>query len=256
MLAKGPNQQLRGLRSLGYLAMHEGRFVAAADDLQQAVVIAHAQMLPLSEARTRLVHSLALEALGRAAEGRVERDSTFAVARTKYLPPTMLTWLGTAAARAGELPRARSLLDSVRRRGDPKSDDDRGAAEVLAAEIASIVGRHDEAAGRLATAYSLDSSSFVLDAEARAAARRGDLREAERLYAALAARQDFGWEGELPRLLAPAERARVLERLGDAAGARASWERLVERWPAGDAALLPLAEARRRLGMTTPVPRR
>jgi len=245
MLVGTPNQRLRGFRSLAYLALYAGHFTAAADDLTTAVAIARGQNAALSEARTRLLRALTLEQLSRRGEARVEHDSAWAIFRAHYLEPTMLSWLGTAAARDGQLARARELLDSLRRRADARSDPDRVALELLTAELAGAEGRADEAVAHAGSAYALDSSSFALDAVAHAAERRGDLRAATRAYDLLATRSDFGWEGQLPRLLAPYGYARAAARLGDTTAARRSYGRLAAQWPDGDAALGILTEARR-----------
>ena len=249
MLALQPGEQARGYRALSYLDTYHGRYTAAAQELAEAILIDRVLGYSLSEARDRLRRALVVETLGDVAGARAEMDVVWSIFRHSYLEPTMLAWIGKAEARAGNLPRAKELLDSLHARSNTESTADRAAENLLAGEIATAEGSFDEAQPRIALALKLDSSRYVLESAAHLAERSGNLVDAVQLYTSLASGIEFGWEGQRGWELAPYRLGLLEERLGDSDAAQRAFREMIERWSDGDPGIPILTDARRRAGM-------
>lgn len=250
MLALQPGEQARGYRALSYLDSYHGQYTVAAQELAEAILIDRVLGYKLSEARDRLRRSLVVRTLGDEAGARAELDEVWKIFHSAYLEPTMLLWIGKAEARAGNLPRAKELLDSLRARANAESKSDRAAGHLLQGEIALAEGRYADAQPNIAQALELDSTSYVLESAAYAAAQGGNLVEAVQFYTQLASGIEFGWEGQRGWELAPYQLGLVEERLGDSDAAQRAFRQMAERWPDGDPGIAILSDARRRAGIT------
>jgi len=250
MLALQPGEQARGYRALSYLDTYYGHYTAAAQEMSEAILIDRALGYKLSEARDRLRRSLVVGTLGDDAGARAELDEVWKIFHSSYLEPTMLLWIGKAEARAGNLPRARELLDSLRARANAESKGDRAAENLLQGEIAIAEGRFADAQPYIAQALKLDSTRYVMESAAYVAERSGNFVEAVQRYTALGRGIEFGWEGQRGWELAPYQLGLVEERLGDSDAAQKAFREMAERWPDGDPGIAMLADARRRAGIT------
>jgi DNA-binding SARP family transcriptional activator/Tfp pilus assembly protein PilF len=247
MLAGNQSQQSRGHRSLAYLDIQEGRFANASAHLSEAIAAHQAARQRLSEARMRLLRSQLLAARGLDGEASAEREEVWRIVSSAYLEPTMLLWIGADAARRGEVARARVLLDSIEARSNAENKGDRTARELLAGALAGSAGRADEAAARFSVALKLDSSAYVRSEAAEWLERLGRREEALRLFTVVDEKEEFGWEGHLPALMATYRMGRLRESSGDSAGAQVAYEKFAARWARGDADIVALAEARGKL---------
>jgi DNA-binding SARP family transcriptional activator len=250
MLTLQPGEQARGYRALSYLDTYHGHYTAAAQELAEAILIDRVLGYQLSEARDRLRRSLVVATLGDEAGAGAELDEVWKIFHSAYLEPTMLLWIGKAEARAGNLPRAKELLDSLRARANAESKSDRAAENLLQGEIAIAEGRFADAQPHIALALKLDSTRYVLESAAHGAEQSGNLVEAAQLYTALGSGVEFGWEGQRGWELAPYRLGLVEERLGDSDAAQKAFREMAERWADGDAGIPVLADARRRAGIT------
>jgi tetratricopeptide (TPR) repeat protein len=250
MLALQPGEQARGYRALSYLDTYHGHYTAAAQELAEAILIDRVLGYTLSEARDRLRRSMVVGTLGDEAGARAELDEVWKIFRSAYLEPTMLAWIGKAEARAGNLPRAKELLDSLTARANAGSRTDRAAENLLQGEIAIAEGRFADAQPHIATALKLDSTRYVLESAAYGAERSGNLVEAAQLYTTLGSGVEFGWEGQRGWELAPYRLGLVEERLGDSDAAQKAFRAMATRWPDGDVGIPMLIDARRRAGIT------
>jgi len=250
MLALQPAEQARGYRALSYLDTYHGHYTAAAQELAEAILIDRALGYKLSEARDRLRRALVVETLGDVAGAGAELDEVWKIFHSAYLEPTMLLWIGKAEARAGNLPRAKELLDSLRARVNAGSRADRAAENLLQGEIAIAEDRFTDAQSHVALALKLDSTSYVLESAAYGAERSGNLVEAAQLYTALGSAMEFGWEGQRGWELAPYRLGLVEERLGDSDAAQKAFRAMAVRWPDGDPGIPILADVRRRTGVS------
>lgn len=250
MLTLQPGEQARGQRALSYLATYRGHYTAAAQMLAEAILIDRVLGYKLSEARDRLRRAQVVATLGDSAGARAELDEIWKIFHSAYLEPTMLAWIGKVEARAGNLPRARELLDSLRARSNANSKSDRAMENLLAGEIATAEGRFAEAHPAIALALKLDSTRYTLESAAHLADRSGNPVEAVQLYTMLSRGIEFGWEGQPAWELAPYYLGLARERLGDSDAAQKAFREMAERWSDGDPGLPVLADARRRAGIS------
>jgi len=261
MLSGDVDQQARGHRSLGLLAMAQGRYAEAIERFRDAILRSQAPHRELTEARNRLFLASVEQEKGWRDSASSEILAAHALFRRAYFEPKFLLYLGKALARDGQLVLAAEVLDSLRRRVRADNPDDRMSVQLLSGELALARGRTDSAVQLMRLAAATDSSSFTLESLANAVARGGDLTGAARLYESLVASPDhwYGWEAEQYALAAPSNAGALYERAGDVAHARAAYERVLSRWPQGDTDLVTmratrdaLARLRRNSGSLTP----
>ena len=248
MLAGSVDERSRGLRSMALFDMAGGRFTEAVTGLRAAIVQTRVHNSPISEYRNRLFLAVALQHLGRANGARAQLDTAYAIFGRVYLEPWLLAYGGRLFVRGGNLPRARELRDSLAARMSSGSVNDLSAREVLDAEIARAEGRPEEAARILEiTAGRPSSSTYVLESLAEALADKGDLDAATLRFRELAEQRSLGWEGQEGWLLAHFRLGVLAEARGDTAAAVQFYNKFLDRWKDGDAGLVEVIEARRRV---------
>jgi tetratricopeptide (TPR) repeat protein len=167
---------------------------------------------------------------------------------------------GIAWAREGSVTDARTLLEAFEHRYNPKVPFERQWHAALSGEIALAAGDLDAAASAFAESVPvkkywaammpyapsvLINSPLWTDGGARVARARGDWAGAIGIYRGLNAMSPSRKWASLfePRYVL--ETARLLEKTGDKAGARAEYERFLDYWKQADSNLPELAEARR-----------
>ncbi|HEY2855928.1 MAG TPA: BTAD domain-containing putative transcriptional regulator [Gemmatimonadaceae bacterium] len=261
MLTGDVDQQARGHRSLGLLAMVQGRYAEAIDRFRDAVLRSQAPQRELTEARNRLFLASVEQEKGWHDSASAEIRAAHALFRRAYFEPKFLLYLGKALARDGQVGLASEVLDSLRRRARVDNPDDRISVQLLTGELALARGRTDSAVQIIRVAAANDSSSYTIESLANAVARSGKLSDAARLYEVLVANPEhwYGWEAEQYALAAPLNAGMLYERSGDAPHARAAYERVLSRWGQGDTDLVTihatrdaLARLRRSSGTLTP----
>ncbi|MEP6491900.1 MAG: BTAD domain-containing putative transcriptional regulator [bacterium] len=247
-LAAAPDapRRARALRSMAFLSAHTGGYADASTDLIQAIELNRTGAPGTSEVRNRLLLATILDARGRAREAAAQLDSADAVAARIDAEPTLLYWLGKAIARGGDVSRASRVLARLEAKVHPTSATDRVAVEALRGEVLIAGRKNTEGIEHLKLAFAVDSGRIVLESMAYGSAMAGDLERAAVLYARLGQGTDFGWEGQHYWRLAPYWLARVQERAGNAAFARAAYEQFISNWRP-DADLHAVVDARERL---------
>ncbi len=162
----------------------------------------------------------------------------------------------------GRLPAARERLEAIRKTANMQRRTDTWAARALEAEIALAGGDLAAAEAAFTTSeppikmeFSLsalpptivNNNSPSRDGLARVRKARGDLRGAIEIYRRLLTPDiSSKWTAVLePRYVL--ELARLLQQSGDAAAARAEYQRFLDLWKHADPDLPEVAEARRRV---------
>ncbi len=168
---------------------------------------------------------------------------------------------GILEARAGRLDRTRQRLDEVRKVFNPQFQGENWFVRSLEGELALASGDPAAAEAAFAAADPKIKMDFLMaqfapsllannwpsrDGLARVKTARGDLRGAIEAYRVLLTPDlSSKWTAVLqPRYVL--ERARLLERAGDTAGAKAEYQHFLELWKHADPSLPELAEARRK----------
>ena len=248
MLGGEPSQRGRGRRSLALLAMLRGRYDSAAGHLREGVLLMRSGRSPTGEMRNRLYLATAYDRAGKGDAARAQLDSAFALSRREYLEPTFLALLGQAFARSGDLARATAVLDTVAARVNVDSRTDRAMLELLRGEVALARGNATEAVGHLELGYSVDTSSYLLEALANALAEKRDLEGAATRFRALVEREDRGYEAQEFWVMAHYQLGRLYEAKGDLAEAARWYQRLLEIWKEADPGLPLLRDVQERVG--------
>jgi DNA-binding SARP family transcriptional activator/Tfp pilus assembly protein PilF len=250
MLVGDADQQARGNRSLGLLAMVQGHYAEAIERFRQATLLSQTPDRELTEARNRLFLASAEQEKGWRDSASVQIRAAYGLFRKAYFEPLFLVYLGKALVRDGQLPLAVEVLDTLRRRVRADNPRDRSNLQLLTGEVALAQGHPDSAVRVFRLAYAADSSEYIEESLARATAQNGDLHEAARLYESLAAATGgwYGYEAEPYGLVAPVSAAETYERIGDQARVRSLYERFLYQWPTADTDLVSTRKARDGLG--------
>src|SRR5262249_7701761 len=138
--------------------------VDAVEHFRRAVNASLGPGRALTLARNRAFLAAALQGRGSAAardSARIELQSAHAAVRTAYFEPDFLMILGKALARDGQVPAAREVLDTLRRRAQPRNAHDQRDVGVVAAELAVATGHADSAVRVLGPVFAVDSSAQV-----------------------------------------------------------------------------------------------
>jgi tetratricopeptide (TPR) repeat protein len=246
MLLGNADQQARGDRSLGLLAMVEGHYSEAIERFRQATMLSQIGGHELTEARNRLFLASAQQEKGWRDSASAQLRLAHGLFRKAYFEPTFLMYLGKALVRDGQLPLALEVLDSLRRRARADNPNDRANLQVLTAEVALTQGHADSAVRLLSVARATDSSALVKESLANAMARAGEVVPAAQLYGELTSLLEswYGWEGEQPALTGSLMAGALYERAHDLPRARLAYERVLTRWLQGDTDLVTMRASR------------
>jgi tetratricopeptide (TPR) repeat protein len=200
--------RMLGLRSLGWLALLQGRLSQAIGDFQQAIDAAQQMNNPLGEGRNRMLLDGAYRTANRTADANAEISRVLVLAKSPLFEPSMLAVLMFSCQ---QLDRARDV-------------------ESVAALLHERV-KPDNHADRVAEAF-------------QALGNRDSVRVA---LIALADTDEFGSQGQDEWLRAPLLLGDVLLALGDSAGAIKRYQEITSRWRDATSDTPDLATARARL---------
>jgi DNA-binding SARP family transcriptional activator/tetratricopeptide (TPR) repeat protein len=247
MLSRDSANQARGHRSLGYLAMYQGRFRGAVEHLEAAVGLNNPR--GLSAYRDLLLLADAELSRGRQAQANRALDRAMVIFRGTDLQAGFLTLGGHQLIRADRLGEARVVLDSLAARAAlrPQFVQDQEALAVLRADLALALGRPADAAAAIGARPLEDFWALGMAIRAEALAGIGQLDSAVVLARAVVDTIRFGVEGQLEGFRTFGRLARIAEAAGDSATARAAYSSLLARWKDGDPDLPLILEARREL---------
>jgi DNA-binding SARP family transcriptional activator/tetratricopeptide (TPR) repeat protein len=245
-----PTNQARGHRSLGYLAMFQGRYTDGVAELDRAIALSRGAGVLVTLVRNLIIQANALISAGRPELARVRLDEARALIRAREYEPAYLEYLGAGYVRMGRLADATDILGRLGTRPEAAEPARRAHHRRLEARIAIAAGRPRQALDLLAIAPPPSTTGTalwdVLRGEAYAAIGRIDSAVA----AFRTARQIWNWgfEGQEEWVRVPFRIGQLADRVGDVAGARSGYGELVERWRQGDSTLVELVAAREWLG--------
>jgi tetratricopeptide (TPR) repeat protein/tRNA A-37 threonylcarbamoyl transferase component Bud32 len=245
--AANPDMASKGLRSLAYLDLYEGRFSRARDRLEDAVLLHEAGQELLSATRVHIILALVLDTQGdrRAARTHLERAAALVD------PQESLTWimarLGIAYVRLGNPGEAARILEQVRARTDRGSRRQRSLLHQLEGEIELATGDAERAIELLQLADSEHRDATTMESLAHAYSTAGRTGEAIAAYEEVIAKQHLalGWEPQLSWLDAHRRLAEAYRERGDTEQALATIRALLELWREADPDIRLLTQARR-----------
>jgi len=239
-----------GLRSLGLLALWQGRIYEAIGDFQQAVEATQQMNSVLSEVRNRIWLASAYRVSNRLADANTEVSRTIGLAASPFIPPVMLAVLAYACYQQDRRHDVDALVKSIYTRTSATPSD---SASVAVGEAVRHLAMHhpDSALNRLRQAgeFNFPIIPMMLTAEALLAAGQRD--SAKTVLLTVLDRSGFGAEGQDDFIRAPLLLGDVLLQLGDSAGAAKRYREFIERWRAAPPDIPDLATARTRLASLT-----
>lgn len=256
MAESDAEKRAKGYRSAALLDTYRGRYQKARQSFEQAVVIDHASVAPVSEYRDRMYLATVLWAQGEETALDAEIGRIRTLVSGMALGPEWVHHAVRLFARSGRLRQAQEILQASAENADnPTSDssinrnsqNDAAYLDLARAELAIASGRGDEAVDLLIGAHEQLASSPSLESLATALLAAGRLDEAAARYEALIADRPFGTEAQEYWFRAHLRLAEIRRARGDVEGAHALLEEIVTLWQDADEGLPVLEEARERL---------
>jgi tetratricopeptide (TPR) repeat protein len=249
------SNRMLGLRSLGWLAMWQGRLYEAIGNFQQSVEAAHQTNSPLSEGRNRILLAGAYRAANRDADANAEITKVLALSKSPAFEPSMLAVLAYTCQqldRASDAESVAALLHS-RVRSDNTAD---RAAEAYANAITEL-GRHrpDSALKYLRRAEGFQVGEERLMTLAETFQMLGQRDSTRATLQKVIESGAFGGQGQDEWLRAPLLLGDALLALGDSAGAAKRYKEVATRWRDAPPDTPDLATARARLAALAGLPR-
>jgi tetratricopeptide (TPR) repeat protein len=243
-----------GLRSLGLLALWQGRIYEAVGDFQQALEATLQMNSLVSATRNRLWLAAAYRAANRQADANTEVSRTIALAATPNFPTVLLAVLAYACYQLDRRDDVNALAKAMHSRTSETPSDSASLA-VGDALRHLVMHQPDSALVRLrqARAFNFPLIQSMLIAEAFQSAGQRD--SAKTALLAVLDQEGFGAEGQDDFIRAPLLLGDILLQLGDSAGAAKRYREFIDRWRAAPPDLPDLVSARARLAALTP-PRR
>ena len=245
MLAlREPNDQARGYRSLAYLDMLRGRYLAAIDHLTHAVALSQEPGAGLSLLRNELLLADAYLVRDAPKSAGRELDEALRVSRTQYVEPGFLAQLGRELVRANRIGDAHAVLKQLESVLKPDNATDRSARGLLTAELALARKAPEAAADAMRNDLDPQLQEWRAELIGRVLTERGMLDSALAATVGFARLDAFGLDIQRDWVLAPLDVAGIAEALGDSATARAALQSLLDRWKDADPDLRVLRDAR------------
>ncbi len=240
-----PDLKPRGLRSLAWLDLYQGKYAAAKPRLEEALLSDESFKWSLSILREHNLLALVANGQGDRAGQLRELDLAVPFLATSGLQVRAGLWLGAQYARAGSLPKAGEMLEKIRAVADANNPEDSGDLQVLEAEVALANGNGERAIERFSLADGTKRSPLTMEGLARAYKVIGNTEQATVWYERLLASPDppLGWEPQQDWLAAHYELARIYFAKGDKVNAAKQLDWLLDAWKDADPGLPLLKNA-------------
>ena len=235
------------LRSLAMLELYQGRYANARKHLEEALLLNVAAKAALNEARNHLYLSLVFEGTRNVAGLLAELDK--AVANLKGVPPQvwLTSRLGVGYARAGEVRKARALLDVIRTQAETQIAQQSADVHRLEGELQLAQGDRAAAIDTLLLADREAQTPLTTESLARAYRISGDAAAAMAQYERLVAGDEgtVGWEPQQEWLASHYHLASLYQGQGQKEKAAALAGKLLQLWKDADPDLPLLKDVRR-----------
>ncbi len=247
--------RMLGLRSLGWLALWQGRLNEAIGNFQQSIEAAHQANNPLGEGRNRMLLAGVYRTANRMADANAEITRVVLLARDPSFEPNMLAIVVHACQQLDRSRDAESIAALLHQRVRPDSRGDLTAA-AYANGIVMLMHHHPDSAlvyFRNAADFPVRTQQLMSVAEAfQALGQRDSVRA---VLTAVIDADGFGAQGEDDWLRAPLLLADALLAVGDSAGAVKRYQEVATRWRDAPPDTPDLVNARSRLAALTRVRR-
>jgi tetratricopeptide (TPR) repeat protein len=239
--------RMLGLRSLGWLALWQGRLSQGIGDFQQAIDASQQMNNPLGEGRNRMLLAGAYRTANRTADANAEMSRVLVLAKSPLFEPSMLAVVMFSCQQLDRARDVESVAALLHERVKPDNHADR-VAEAYAGGIVQLLRHHPDSAlvyFRQAADFPVRAERLMNIAEAfQALGIRDSVRVA---LIALADADEFGSQGQDEWLRAPLLLGDALLAMGDSAGAIKRYQEITTRWRDATSDTPDLATARARL---------
>ena len=250
MIARGPLDRARGLRSLAFLEATDGRWRSASAHFEEAAEIAVAQREWTSAMRNDALQADLLLSVGDRAGAAAPLRRATLIALREPIETRAVAFIALAQVKAGDRDAANRLLARMRASARPEHNAEQASILTVEGAMHLASGRAADALRALRSAVAREGSSSQANILlARALSAGADDEAAADRWEQVVSRYGFGVEGQFDWQFAPYELARVHERLGRTERSIESYRRLVAAFPVGASEFEPplLRDARDRL---------
>ena len=250
MIARGPLDRARGLRSLAFLEAADGRWRSASAHFEEAAEIAAAQREWTSAMRNDALQADLLLSVGDRAGAAAPLRRATLIALREPIETRAVAFIALAQVKAGDRDAANRLLARMRASARPEHNAEQSSILTVEGAMHLASGRAADALRALRSAVARGGSSPQANILlARALSAGADDEAAADRWEQVVSRYGFGVEGQFDWQFAPYQLARVLERLGRTERSIESYRRLVAAFPVGTSQFEPplLLDARNRL---------
>jgi eukaryotic-like serine/threonine-protein kinase len=241
------NPDTRGLtlRSLAYLDLYHGRYRVANAGLQEALLFNQSKGIALSAARDHCILSTAYEGLGDTRSQIRELDAAMHLYPSISDKVTTGVWLVRGYARAGQVDKAATVLDTMKKQADMNNALQASFINLSEGEVDRQRGDYAHAIQLLVLADHQHRSGYILDSLARAYEASGDTDQAARwLKTFNDAEEALGWEPQQDWLASFVRLARLDLAQGKKAEAKALLSHFLDLWKDADPDIPLLKEAK------------
>jgi tetratricopeptide (TPR) repeat protein len=243
--------RMLGQRSLGWLALAQGRLVEAIDAFQLSLAAAQQANNTLGEGRNHILLASVFRTANRPVEANAEITRALALDKSPVFEPSLLAVLVYACQQLDRPRDAEAVAALLHERVNPDSREDKGAEAYANGVLQLIRHRPDSALlyFRQATDFPVAVQRLMGKAEAfQALGQRDSTRVA---LETLVDSGGFGGQGQDDWLRAPLLLGDVLLASGDSAGAVKRYQEVIARWRDAPADFPDLVTARARLSALT-----
>jgi pentatricopeptide repeat protein len=239
-----PDTRALTLRSLAYLDLYHGHYRVAKAGLQQSLLLNESKGITLSAARDHCILSIVYEGLGDTRSQIRELDAALRLYPSIPDKVTSGIWLIRGYSRAGQVEKAASILDTMKKQADMNNPLQASFVNFSEAEVDRQRGNYPHAAQLLMLADQQHRSAYILDGLARAYEASGDAEQAARWLKTFNDDDAFGWEPQQDWLASSVRLARLDLALGKKAEAQILLSRFLDLWKEADSDVLLLKEAK------------
>ncbi|MBP1610739.1 MAG: serine/threonine protein kinase with repeat, partial [Acidobacteria bacterium] len=245
-------KRARGFRSMGLLAMYQGKLSDAIADFKRAVMINKTENVSDSEFRDHLFLASAYQLKGRKTEFIEELATADRLLSKEHFEPGFISELATMYARIGRTREASRLLDEMSSQAKNltalsalnRTDlGDKANISEVQGEIALAKGRVGEAIECFELSRNLESR-YPKEPLARAFRKLGKLQDAAHMYKEIIAQ--YSLSGVLLQhwILAHYELAKIYSEMGDLQNAKEYYGKFLGIWKDADPDIPILKQAK------------
>ena len=242
--AGNPDTRGLALRAMAYVDLYHGHYKSAKENLEQALLVSESRQISLSVLRVHCILGLVYEGMGDNRARLRELDAAMQLYPSVADKVISGDWLLPGYARAGQVEKAATLLEEMKKRGDMDNASQASLINFSEAEVELQRGNSAHAIQLLLLANQEKRIPQNFDGLARAYEASGDNEEEARWLKELNDFIPLGYETELAGITSFVRLARVDVALGKKDEAKALLLQFLDLWKDADPDIPLLKEAK------------